>query len=108
MRRSGEVRLADFQVDDLAPARLDSARLEEDIERALTSKRSHAAGDLRHPHNVAQDRRGANESPLGRSPRDFHEYESKRGAVLVLSAEELVKRVGAELVFFDAIFGHSA
>src|SRR5438874_664809 len=48
VRRRGKVRLADLEMDDLAPARFDGPRLHQHVERSLRPEQSHPAGDARH------------------------------------------------------------
>jgi hypothetical protein len=91
MRRSREVRLADFQVDDFPPTRFDSARPEQNVERSLSSKRSGAAGKLRHPRNLSQDCWGANESPdFRKGPTPAVTSERYRRTLLVVTTGFIV------------------
>ena len=48
VRGRGKVRLADFEVEDPAPARFEGPRLEQDVERRFGSERLHARRELWH------------------------------------------------------------
>ena len=46
--RSVEIRLADLEVDDVLPLRLERARLREDLERGLGTESLHAGRERTH------------------------------------------------------------
>jgi len=50
--RSGKIRLADLEMDDLAPARFHGARLHQHVEGGLRPEQSHTAGGARHARSL--------------------------------------------------------